>query len=127
MGRLVERFTDKKLVIAGTVALAAGMFLLPLSSTVVALLASTATVAIGHGLAAAPLNGLASRKAGEGAQGRVLGRMQSMASLARIVGPVLGGWLLNLDLQGPAAQFGRSPYWVSGGVLVAAAVTALTL
>ena len=98
-----------------------------LSSTVIALLASTATVAVGHGLAAAPLNGLASRKAGASEQGRVLGRMQSAASLARVVGPVLGGWLLNFDLQASAVQFGRSPYWVSSGILVAAALTALTL
>ena len=127
LGWLLRLFTDKGLVVAGTILLAAGMLALPMSTTVVMLLIATAGIAVGHGLVAAPLNGLASKKVSGTAQGRVLGVMQSAASLARIVGPVLGGWLLGHDASWLPASFGKTPYWTSGAIMLAALTLALTL
>ena len=127
LGKLLRIFNDKRLVVTGTLALAAGMWLLPESTTVTMLLAATAAIAVGHALVAAPLNGLASRKAGASMQGRVFGLMQSAASLARIVGPVLGGWLLSRDAGNFSANFGRSPYWASAAIMLGAFVLALAL
>lgn len=127
LGWLLKIFRDKGLVVTGAVALAAGMLVLPMSGTAAVLLAATAAIAVGHGLVAAPLNGLASKKVGSEAQGRVLGVMQSAASLARIVGPVLGGWLLGHDAVGVAAQFGRTPYWTSSVIMLVALALAATL
>lgn len=120
LGWLVKRSSDKSLAVAGAVMLAVSLFALPLTSTTAALLAATAGIAVGHGLMAAPLNGLASRGVDAASQGRVLGLMQSAASVARIVGPVLGGWLLNHDAVHLAAEVGRTPYWAGGAVMVVA-------
>ena len=127
LGRLLRIFKEKGLAVAGAILLAAGMFALPVGHSLALLLAATAAVAVGHGLMAAPLNGLASKCADETAQGRALGVMQSAASLARIVGPVLGGWLLHYDAMTQTVHFGRTPFWTSGAILVMAGVLALAL
>jgi len=120
LGWLVKTFGDKKLVIGGTTTLALSLFLLPRGTTTTFLLLITSGVAIGHSLALAPLNGLASKSVSETLQGRVLGMMQSAASIARIIGPVLGGWLLSYDLLYPEKAFGRMAYSVGGVVALVA-------
>ena len=127
MGRLVKAFRGQRLVLAGIVTLAASLFLLPMSGTVGALLLATAGVAVGHSLMTAPLNGLASKNVDAASQGRVLGLMQSSASFARIVGPVLGGFLLNYDAIHATVRFGRTPYWAGGGVMLVALALSLAL
>ena len=127
LGWLLRVFTDKKLVIIGTMFLGFSLMMLPLSTTLTMLLIATAGIGIGHSFVAAPLNGLASKKVSDTSQGRVLGMMQSAASLARIVGPVLGGWLLGYDAGALSIHFGRSPYWTSGAVMLVAVVIAVTL
>ena len=124
---LVRLASDKRLTIAGTAILGLSLFLLPASSTMMWLLLATAGVAVGHGLVAAPLNGMASKSVGALAQGRVLGLMQSAGSLARIVGPVAGGWLLNYDAMHLVDSFGRSPYWLGGVLMIVACVLAANL
>ena len=127
LGWLLKVFTDKRLIVAGTLFLAVSLVVLPISATVVMLLTATAGIGIGHSLIAAPLNGLASKQVSDTSQGRVLGLMQSSASLARIIGPVLGGWLLGHDAGALSIQFGRTPYWTSGAVMLVALVLAATL
>ena len=112
--KIVSITTDKRVAVAGAAILLLSLFLLPLSHSVWALCLATAGVAVGHGCVAAPLNGLASMKTPGAAQGRVIGLMQSSASLARIVGPVLGGWLLTVDAAALSAHYGRAPYWTAG-------------
>ncbi|HEX9780119.1 MAG TPA: MFS transporter [bacterium] len=127
LGWLVRMFGDKKLIIAGTALLAASLFLLPSSVTLACLLSVTTGIAVGHSLILAPLNGLASRSAGSQSQGRVLGVMQSAASLARIAGPVLGGWLLHADALRSAGMLGQAPYTAGGVLAVVAMVVACFL
>ena len=127
LGWLIKVSSDKALAVVGTVLIAINLFLLPLSPTGAMLLLTTAGIAVGHGLVAAPLNGLASKHVDASLQGRVLGVMQSTASVARIVGPVLGGCLLNYDATHLADQFGRTPYWAAAGVMCVAVGLALAL
>ncbi len=127
LGWLVKVFGDKKLVVAGTATLALSLFLLPMSTTTAFLLLVTTGVAIGHSLVLAPLNGLASKSVSEDSQGRVLGMMQSAASFARIVGPVLGGWLLNYDALHLPGAFGRTSYSAGGAVALIAVGLAIAL
>ncbi len=122
LGLLVKTVGDKRLVLTGTFALAVSLFVLPLGASMAWLFAATAGLAIGHGLVAAPLNGMASRSVGPSSQGRVLGLMQSMSSLARIVGPVLGGWLLTHDAVQMTEAFGRTAYWAGGALMLIAVV-----
>lgn len=126
MGRLTARFGEPVLAAFGAVLMTGCFFWLPFSSVAV-LLAATALMGLGHSLLAAPLNALASRSVGAAVQGRVLGVMQSAASMARIAGPVLGGWLLDLDRARPMALYGRAPYAAGGFVMLVALALALGL
>jgi MFS family permease len=45
-------------------------------------------------------------------QGRALGVMQSAGSTGRLLGPLLGGWLLMFDLKKPLTEYGRTPFLV---------------
>ncbi len=128
MGRLVKAFGEKRLTIAGTFLLAMSLFLLPISPTALILFVATGGIGLGHALSTAPLNGLASKAVGPAAQGRVLGAMQSASSFARIIGPVLGGWMLNQDLLlRMQAHYGRAPYWTGGVIMLVACGLAISL
>ena len=120
LGWLMKVWSDRALAVAGVVLLGSSLFTLPMTGTIPFLFVATAGMAIGHGLVASTLNGLASKAVNPGAQGRVLGLMQSAASFARIVGPVMGGWLLNIDALQQTVPFGRTPYWAGGLVMLAA-------
>ena len=90
IGRLVKRFGEPTLVIVGgflfTVSLFASPFVGP-AIGLIGILSIAALSSIGNALAAPSLTSLASKSATAGEQGSVLGVMQSVASLARAVGP----------------------------------------
>ena len=127
LGWLIRFTSDKRLAVAGTAVLTLSLLFLPGSVTPAWLFAATAGIAVGHALVAAPMNGMASKSVDAAAQGRVLGLMQSAASVARIIGPVLGGWLLNHDALRAAGDYGRTPYWVGGGVMFIASILAMAI
>src|SRR5215470_11601477 len=113
IGRLSKRFGDKALAVAGSFILTASLLLLPMSFTLGVLLLASTGFAIGNSLVTPTLNAMASRSVNASWQGRVLGVMQSAASLARIIGPVLGGVLLTQqDRSSPG--YGKTPFWTSG-------------
>ena len=124
IGRLVKMFGEKALAVLGTAAMALSMFALPTDSTLLALLAATTGLSIGNSLATPTLNGLASKSAPAAFQGRIFGVLQSVASLARIVGPPLGGWLLERDR---ISRYGLTPYWAGAVLMLIAMGLALTL
>jgi DHA1 family tetracycline resistance protein-like MFS transporter len=126
LGRLVKMFGDKSLAVTGTAIFAASVFCFPLSQTVAALTIASTGFAIGNSLMTPTLNALASKSVSSAWQGRVLGVLASVASLARIIGPVLGGWLLSRDSDA-SAQYGRTPYWTSAAIMLVALGLALTV
>ena len=92
VGPLVARLGERRLVVAGLAAMALGMGLLPLSWVLRTLLLGMATLSLGSGLANPSLSSLVSRCSPPQFQGGVLGIMQSLGSLARILGPLWGGF-----------------------------------
>jgi MFS family permease len=74
-------------------------------------------VALGSGLSIPSLSGLASRRVESGAQGRLMGGMQAMLSVAMISGPALAGLAFERLSVG-------APYWL-GSVLAALALLAV--
>ena len=60
-------------------------------------------------------------------QGRALGLMQSAGSFGRLIGPLLGGWLLMFDLGKPVSFYARTPFFVGAGFLVVAFLLALSV
>jgi DHA1 family tetracycline resistance protein-like MFS transporter len=98
-GILAKRYGEKKLAAGGTLVLALSLFAVPFIGKdfggVIGLLIGTGIFAIGNSIASPSLMSLASKSAGDAAQGQALGLMQSGASLARVVGPLICGFLLN--------------------------------
>src|SRR5437763_1143685 len=97
IGRLVKAFGELPLVITGALLFALSLFAIPLTGPhtgLLALLALGAAFALGNGLATPSLTSLASKSVGKGEQGGVLGVTQSVASLARVVGPLISAALI---------------------------------
>ena len=97
IGRLVKRFGEPLLVIVGALLFAGSLIVIPFvtpTTGLLAILTIGAATAIGQALSAPSLSSLASKSAGAAEQGGVLGVMQSVASLARAVGPSLAALLI---------------------------------
>jgi DHA1 family tetracycline resistance protein-like MFS transporter len=98
IGKIVKRFGEPPLVITGGLLFSASLFMTPFIGPligVIGILGIGALSAIGNALAGPSLTSLASKSASAGDQGSVLGVMQSVASLARAVGPVIAAILIS--------------------------------
>ena len=102
IGRLVKRFGEMPLVIFGALSFAVSLFAVPFvgpaAGGLAALLVGGGVFSLGNSLAAPALTSLASKSAGPAQQGAVLGATQSVASLARAVGPFLAAMLINSSI-----------------------------
>jgi DHA1 family tetracycline resistance protein-like MFS transporter len=111
IGMLVKKFGESRLATIGLSVLTLGFLTLPHSRHLPELLFFIMIIAFGNGVANPSINSLISRNASEDVQGGVLGISQSLASLARVLGPAWGGWV-----------FGKwgyaSPYWSGATILV---------
>jgi MFS family permease len=112
IGRLVKMFGEVILTRVGMLLTAASLALLPLSTNLTLLLLACAGLSFGSGFASPPLSGLASQLIDRSWQGRALGVMQSAGSTGRLLGPLLGGWLLMLDLRKPVMEYAKTPFLV---------------
>ena len=120
LGRLVKMFGETALARAGLIGLVLSMVALPLVATLPMLLGVCALTAIANSLVTPTLNGLASQMIDRSWQGRALGLMQSAGGAGRLVGPLLGGWLLMFDLGSPLARYARTPFFASASILFVA-------
>lgn len=116
--RLLKKPIEKQIAVAGAGILAVSLYAMTLCHTLSALLLVSAGVALGNGLVTPTLNGLASRISNRRVQGRTMGLLQSCGSLGRVVGPVLGTWLLRFDPSSAAHDYARTPFWMSAALLV---------
>jgi MFS family permease len=126
IGRLIKMFGETALARTGLLLLAAALAVLPLAPTLPMLLAVCAALAIANGLVNPTLNGLASQMIDRSWQGRALGLMQSAGSAGRLVGPLLGGWLLMFDLEQPLTRYARTPFFASAAILLIAFALAVS-
>ncbi|MFI5320469.1 MAG: MFS transporter [Myxococcota bacterium] len=101
MRRLVPRVGEARLIIAGTALMTAAFALIPEMPSVLLLALPLALSAIGRGIAQPSMMGLVSRAAHAGNRGAVMGTFTSMASLARVFGPIAAGWLYDRDIAYP--------------------------
>jgi MFS family permease len=90
IGRLVDRFGERRMILAGALALIPGYLALSAAGSLLSLLLSLALLALGAGLTGPSLSSLVSRLSSEDEQGGILGVYQSLSSLARILGPFWG-------------------------------------
>jgi len=99
IGKLVKRFGELSLVIVGAFLFAGSLFAVPFvgpqAGGLLALLIGGGLFSIGNSLSSPSLTSLASKSVGPAEQGSVLGVTQSVASLARAVGPALAAVLIH--------------------------------
>lgn len=110
--RLVKRISEPTLIMPGLGILALGLFMTPLGTSVPYMLATMTVLATGQGLSNPCILSLISRSASARAQGNVMGTSQAAASLARILGPMFGGWLFDYGA--------RTPFWTAAALMTLA-------
>ena len=124
IGRLIKIFGEVALARTGMILTTVSLALLPMSSNLTFLLLVCAGLSAGSGCASPPLSGLASQMVEASWQGRALGILQSAGSAARLLGPLLGGWLLMFDMRKPIAQYGYTPFLAGAFLCLIGAISA---
>jgi DHA1 family tetracycline resistance protein-like MFS transporter len=120
IGKLSKKFGDGPLAICGTGMSMVGLAFIPFAKTIPVLLILLTVLGIGTGLNTPTLISLVSVSTDESLQGGILGVNRSVSSLARILGPLWGGWTYG-------ALGMNWPYWTAGVVLFFAVLMALPL
>jgi DHA1 family tetracycline resistance protein-like MFS transporter len=128
-GRLEKKYGESPLVIVGCIIMAITLFLMPmigpLAGGLPALLVIGAFLSLGNSLASPALTSIVSRISHEEEQGKALGIMQSGASLARAIAPMIGGVLLNNAMGSlDDSTIGRT-FRAAALIMVAAAAVAI--
>lgn len=127
--RLVKKFGESPLIVVGCLLMVVSLFAVPIvgpqSGGVAALLFGMAVLSVGNSLASPALNSLASKSANESDQGRTMGILQSGASLARVVGPLIGGILLNNAVNAMDDSTLLRTFWTASAIMFVAFLVAL--
>lgn len=123
-GKLANRFGESPLVVVGCLLMLISLFAVPFvgpqSGGLAGLLIGTAVLSFGNALASPGLTSLASKTADEHEQGRAMGIMQSGASLARALGPMIGGFLLNNALNAIDDFSLYRTFWTAAAIMLVA-------
>lgn len=102
IGMLARKFGERHLVISGIALMAFGLFMIPLSPSIGILMLVLIPLALGNGFNTPSINSLISQTGGASDYGGVLGISRSAASMGRIIGPLLGGFVYDaLGIQFP--------------------------
>ena len=120
-GRLANKFGESWLVVIGSFLLVGSFFMVPFVGPewggLPALLIGIAFFALGNSLSSPALTSLASKVASEREQGKALGIMQSAASLARAIGPIIAGVLLNNAINEVDDFTLFRTFWAASGLM----------
>jgi multidrug resistance protein len=113
VGRVVKRVGERAVVPAAIFAMALALGLIPVAGSVPVLAAVAGLLALGMGFNSPSLLSAISQLADPRDQGSTLGVSQSLGSLARIIGPMWGGWVFD--------QFGiRFPFLTASALMLCA-------
>jgi MFS family permease len=115
VGRVVPRVGEHRLVPAAILLMAIALLGHALAPTVPALVVAMGLLAVGMGFNSPSMLSVVSRLADPADQGGTLGVSQSLASLARIVGPLWAGFVFD--------RFGHAvPFYTSAALMLVACV-----
>ena len=130
IGRLTKTFGEAALAITGPLLIAVGLVIVGSSGIWMpvwtGLIAGSAFLALGSSIFTPSVQSLVSRHADKREQGEVLGAFSGMASLARGLGPLLGGALFAYLWIG-SVYYGSAPYYFSAGLCVVVSLWAITI
>ena len=113
VGRIVPKLGEHRVVPAALLVMAIALTLVPLSPSVPVLAAVCGLLALGMGFNSPSIMSSISQLADARDQGSTLGLSQSLGSLARIIGPMWGGFVF--DRVGI-----RFPFLTAGGLMLVA-------
>jgi multidrug resistance protein len=128
LGRLVRRFGERRLILAGILLMASGLALLPFAPAseppvgiaLALVLSSLALLAVGQGMNQPSTLGLLSRMTDDSSQGSTIGLTRSFGALARTLGPAAGTWIFGAVGSG-------WPFWTAGGLMLVALALATSV
>lgn len=120
IGRLAKRFGEKKLVFFGSLLVVLGLLATPLTRSPAVLYGALALLALGSGLNTPANQSILSRLALPEEVGGIMGVGQSLSTLGRIVGPLVGG--ATFQYLGMS-----SPYFIGASAMAVAGALALLL
>ena len=128
-GILSKKFGEANLAIFGCFLLTITFVFVPFISKdyggLVGLLIGAGCFAVGNSMASPSMTSLASKTAEETEQGKALGIMQSGASLARVIGPLLCGFLLNNAFNQVDDFTLKRNYWTAAIIMFIAVLVAI--
>jgi len=128
-GILAKKVGEGILAAVGCLLMVGSLFAVPLvsptSGGLTGLLIGCTFLAFGNALASPSLISLVSKISHENEQGKSLGIMQSGASLARAIGPTIGGFLLNNALNTIDRFTIYRTFWTASGIMLVAFLTAI--
>jgi multidrug resistance protein len=113
IGPFTRWFGEKRLYVVGSILMAMGLAILPLVPPdyfVPLELVGLLLISFGNAFFTPSIFSLISQRAGRQEQGKILGLMQSVGSLSRVVGPFIGGTLYG--------AFYYLPFLVAAGAMV---------
>lgn len=94
--KLTKKLGEEKLIIIGPLIMAVGVLFMPLIKNLMFFYITNALIAAGFGIMNTTIPSIISKKAKFDQQGTYLGVTSSVASIANIPGPLLGGLLVDL-------------------------------
>jgi multidrug resistance protein len=104
IGRFIKFFGEKNLFVAGNFLMAIGLLAMPyvpLELFIPLELIALLFISFGNAFFTPTLSSLLSKSAGKKEQGRIMGMSQSVGSLSRVIGPLIGGTLYAYDRHFP--------------------------
>ena len=121
IGQFNKWFGERNLLVFGTILVAVGLFTMPFAPTdrFYFELVSLTLLSFGNALLTPTVSTLLTTLAPEDAQGKILGTNQSVGSLARVVGPAIGGLVYGWHYT--------YPYVLSGSITLIVSVLAIRL
>ncbi len=130
-GVAAKAFGESRLAAFGCIMLVLSLFAMPFSSPefggLVGLLVISGLLSFGNAFASPALTSLASKITGDHEQGKVMGLMQSGASLARAIGPMIGGILLNNSMNKVDRFTVYRTYWAAAAIMFVAFLASIYL
>ena len=127
--RLVRKFGENPLMIVGCIMMAVSLFTIPFVNPnfggLAGVLLVVGLLAIGNSMASPAITSLASKVSDEKEQGKSLGVLQSGASLARAIGPAVGGILLNNSINQVDNFTIQRTFWTAAAIMLIALFVAI--
>lgn len=110
--KIGKKYPDQPLIAVGTALIAVGLVMVPITHNLVVLCIGLILLATGSGINNPSSSSLLSKLAPKEHTGGIMGVGQSMSTLGRILGPVVGGYLFD---KGASV-----PYWLGAACMLVA-------